>query len=576
VDELNSWFLVVSILLCLSILATVISARIGMPLLLVFLAVGMLAGEDGVGGLKFASFEAAYVIGHLALAVILLDGGMRTRMKTFRVGLRPALVLATVGVLITSGLTGLLAMWIFNLSILEGLLVGAIVGSTDAAAVFSMLSGKGVSLNERVSATLEIESGTNDPMAIFLTITLITLLTQENPDLTSALMMFVQQFGIGIPLGIAGGWFFAQVLKKLQLSTGFYPLLITGAGLALFATTNMLGGSGFLAIYLAGLMIGNSRSAKLQHVLPVHDGFAWLSQIGLFLILGLLVTPHQMLETAVPATLLSIGMILVVRPIAVLFCIKPFFKFSLRELTFISWVGLRGAVPIVLAIFPVIADVDNASLYFNIAFFVVLMSLLVQGASLPWVARWLKVEVPAGFMPKNRSLLGVFAEDDFETFVYSVKGETLDGVELRCLRFPSGARIAALFRGRKLIHPSGSTQLKEGDQLCIIGRESDLPVLSKMFNGDSQPDKEKNRSFFGDFTLSGDAPLKDVAELYGLTISPEQAGLTLSELLIRRFGGQTVVGDQMEWHGIRWVVVKVEDNKIEQVGLKPLQLENNG
>ena len=201
------------------------------------------------------------------------------------------------------------------------------------------------------------------------------------------------------------------------------------------------------------------------------------------------------------------------------------------------------------------------------------MSLLVQGTSLPWAARWLKVEVPAGFMPKNRSLLGLFAEDDFETFVYSVKGGTLDGVELRCLRFPSGARIAALFRGRKLIHPSGSTQLKEGDQLCIIGRESDLPVLSKMFNSDSQPDKEKNRTFFGDFTLSGDAPLKDIADLYGLTISPEQAGLTLSELLIRRFGGQTVVGDQMDWHGIRWVVVEVENNKIQQVGLKPLNLE---
>lgn len=572
-EDLNSWFLVVSILLCLSILATVISARIGMPLLLVFLAVGMLAGEDGVGGLKFASFEAAYVIGNLALAVILLDGGMRTRMKTFRVGLRPALVLATVGVLITSGLTGLLAMWIFDLSILEGLLVGSIVGSTDAAAVFSMLSGKGVSLNERVSATLEIESGTNDPMAIFLTITLITLLTQDTPDLFSAVIMFVQQFGIGLPMGIVGGWFFAQILKKLQLSTGFYPLLITGAGVGLFATTNMLGGSGFLAIYLAGLMIGNSRSAKLQHILPVHDGFAWLSQIGLFLILGLLVTPHEMLETAVPATLLSIGMILVVRPIAVLVCVKPFFKFSWRELTFVSWVGLRGAVPIVLAIFPVIGDVENASLYFNIAFFVVLMSLLVQGTSLPWAARWLKVEVPPGFMPKNRSLLGLFAEDDFETFVYSVKGGTLDGVELRCLRFPSGARIAALFRGRKLIHPSGSTQLKEGDQLCIIGRESDLPVLSKMFNSDSQPDKEKNRTFFGDFTLSGDAPLKDIADLYGLTISPEQAGLTLSELLIHRFGGQTVVGDQMEWHGIRWVVVEVENNKIQQVGLKPLNLE---
>lgn len=178
-------------------------------------------------------------------------------------------------------------------------------------------------------------------------------------------------------------------------------------------------------------------------------------------------------------------------------------------------------------------------------------------------------------MPKNRTLLGVFPEDDFETFVYSVKGGTLDGVELRCLRFPSGSRIAALFRNKQLIHPSGSTQLKEGDQLCVIGRESDLPVLSKMFNGDSQPAKEKSRNFFGDFTLSGDAPLKDVAELYSLTISPEQAGLTLSEFLIHRFGGQTVVGDQMEWHGIRWVVVEAEGNDIVQVGLRPLNLESH-
>lgn len=569
-ENLNSIFLIISLLLCLSILASVISARMGMPLLFVFLAVGMLAGEDGIGGLDFASFEVAYVIGHLALAIILLDGGMRTQMKTFRVGLRPALSLATLGVLMTSGLTGLLAMWIFDLTLLQGMLVGAIVGSTDAAAVFSMLGGKGVHLNERVSATLEIESGTNDPMAIFLTITLITLLTQDVTDPLSALLLFVQQFGIGLPMGLAVGWLFAWALKKLQLATGLYPLLVTGAGLGLFATTNLLGGSGFLAIYLAGLMIGNSRSAKLQDILPVHDGLAWLSQIGLFLILGLLVTPHEMLQTAVPATLLALGMIFIVRPLAVLLCLKPFFKFNWRELSFVSWVGLRGAVPIVLAIFPVIAEVDNASLYFNIAFFVVLISLLIQGSSLPWVARWMKVEVPADFMPKRRSLLGVFAEDDYEAFVYTVKSETLDGVELRRLRFPSGARIAALFREKQLIHPSGSTRLKQNDLLCIIGREADLPVFSKMFNEEPQPAKEKARSFFGDFTLSGDAPLKDVADLYGLTISPDQAELTLGDLLTRRFGGHPVVGDQMEWHGIRWVVVAVDGDHITQVGLKPL------
>lgn len=569
-DNLNSIFLIASALLCLSILASVISARIGMPLLFVFLGIGMLAGEDGPGGLDFVSFEVAYTIGHLALAIILLDGGMRTRMKTFRVGLRPALSLATLGVVMTSGLTGLLAMWLFDLTLLQGLLVGAIVGSTDAAAVFSMLGGKGVHLNERVSATLEIESGTNDPMAIFLTITLITLITQESAGFVEAAWLFVKQFGLGLCLGLAAGWVFSKTLKKLRLPAGLYPLLVTGAGLGLFAMTNLLGGSGFLAIYLAGLMLGNSRSPQLQHILPVHDGLAWLSQIGLFLILGLLVTPHEMLAIALPATLLALGLIFIARPLAVLICLLPFFKFNPRELGFISWVGLRGAVPIVLAIFPVIAAADNAALYFNIAFHVVLISLLIQGASLPWVARRLKVEVPPEFAPKRRSLLGIFPEDDYEVFVYTVKSETLEGVELKRLRFPSGARIGALFRNRELIHPSGGTQLKQDDLLCIIGREADLPIFNKMFNEEPAPKKEKARSFFGDFTLDGSAPLKEVAELYGLTLSADQAELSLGEFLTRRFGGHPVVGDQMDWHGIHWVVVKVEGDQIVKVGLQPL------
>jgi len=570
VENLNLIFLIASILLCLSILASVISARMGMPLLLVFLAIGMLAGEDGLGGINFSDFESAYIIGNLALAVILLDGGMRTRMTTFRVGLRPALSLATLGVVVTGGLTGLLAVWLFNITLLEGLLVGAIVGSTDAAAVFSMLGGKGVRLNERVSATLEIESGTNDPMAIFLTVTLISLLTQPESSGWDALIMFAQQFGIGLPFGLLGGWLFAKVLKRLDLAVGLYPLLVTGAGLGLFATTNLLGGSGFLAIYLAGLMIGNSRCAHLSHILPVNDGLAWLSQIGLFLILGLLVTPHQMLAIALPATLLALGMIFVARPLAVLICLKPFFRFNLRELMFISWVGLRGAVPIVLAIFPIIAQVEQASLYFNIAFHVVLISLLIQGSSLPFMAKWLKMELPPEFEPKRRSRLGAYPEDDYEVFIYRLTSGALDHVELRRLRFPSGARIGALFRDHRLIHPSGSTKLLKDDVVCIIGREADLPVLNKMFDETPQDHKDKVRDFFGDFTLSGDAPLKDLAALYSLTISPDQRNQTLGDLVGYRFGGHPVVGDQFEWHGIRWVVVEMDGDSVLKVGLKPL------
>ena len=569
-ENLDFWILTVGALLCISILASLISARIGMPLLLVFLAVGMLAGEDGLGGLNFSSFDTAYAIGNVALAVILLDGGMRTRMETFRVALKPALILATFGVVITSGLTGLLAIYIFNRTLMQGRLIGAIVGSTDAAAVFSMLSGKGVNLNERVSATLEIESVTNDPMAIFLTLSLISLLTQENPSTLSAVFNFVQQFGLGVPMGIAGGWFFAQVLRRLNLDTGFYPLIATGAGLVLFATTNLIGGSGFLAVYLAGLVMGNSKNAKMHYILPVQDGFAWLSQIALFLILGLLVTPSVMLETTWPALALAVGMIILVRPVAILACLKPFFNYNWRELTFISWVGLRGAVPIVLAIFPMFFGVENAGLYFNVAFFVVLISLLIQGTSLPWVAKWLGIEVPMGVMPQNRSLLGVNPEDDFESFIYTIQNNALHGAAIKNLRFPSGARIGALFRNKQLIHPNGDTQLQEGDVLCVLGKESDLPVLSKMFST-TQEHEQEQRSFFGDFVLEGAASLKEIAELYGLSLSPEQENFTLGELMLNRLGGQTVVGDQMEWHGIRWVVTEVtEAGKVSQVGLRAL------
>ncbi|RAU18294.1 potassium/proton antiporter [Nitrincola tibetensis] len=567
-SNINLIFLIVSVLLCLSILATIISARVGMPLLLVFLGIGMLAGEDGIGGLNFQDFEVAYLIGHLALAIILLDGGMRTRMKTFRVGLKPALSLATLGVVVTSGLTGLLAMLIFELSLLQGMLIGAIVGSTDAAAVFSMLGGKGVHLNERVSATLEIESGTNDPMAIFLTITFITLLMNPGDDWYSSLILFAEQFGIGLPIGILGGWLFAHTLKRLDLATGLYPLLVTGVGLCIFAGANMLGGSGFLAIYLAGLMIGNSGSRHLLHILPVHDGLAWLSQIGLFLILGLLVTPHEMLAIAWPATFLALGLIFVARPIAVVLCLKPFFHFSWRELGFISWVGLRGAVPIVLAIFPIIAGVESASLLFNMAFYVVLISLLIQGSSLPWVAKWLKVEVPMATAPCHRMPLGIFPENDYEAFMYTVKEDTVQGVELRRLHFPSGARVGALFRDHQLIHPSGSTRLQVNDVLCIIGRDADVPILNKLFNQEPLPFKQQARSFFGYFTLDGSAPLKDVAALYGLVISPDQTHLTLDQFLSQRFGGHPVVGDRMEWNGIQWVVNEVEGDRITKVGLR--------
>lgn len=565
-DSINTLFLLSGLLIALSILASRLSSLVGLPLLLIFLGLGMLAGEEGLLGIEFDDYSLAFLIGHLALAMILLDGGLRTRLKTFRVGLKPAMSLATFGVFITSAVVGVFAMWIFELSLVEGLLVGAIVGSTDAAAVFSMLSGRGINLNERVGATLEIESGTNDPMAIFLTLMLVEMLVGDIGGVGEVLLFLLRQLGLGLAIGVAAGWSIAKLLRWLDLAPGLYSLLALALGFCVFGVTSMLGGSGFLAIYLTGVMIGNQPGRHLNFILPVHDGLAWLSQIGLFLVLGLLVTPSEMIDYALPALLVAVVLIFLARPLAVLMVIKPFFRFRWREVGFIAWVGLRGAVPIVLAIFPVIGGVENASLYFNVAFAVVLMSLLIQGGTLPMMARWMKMEVPQGMAPNVRGPLGILPENDYEMFVYRVDNEALDDVPIRLLRFPSGALISAVFRRHAMLHPKGSTRLRLGDVICVIGRTGDLLALNRLFNGDARLRQE--RAFFGTFTLDGDALMSDVAAVYGLTLSPGEQEMSLGEFVSLRVGGHPVVGDDVGWHGIHWVVSEMEGNKITKVGLR--------
>jgi potassium/hydrogen antiporter len=318
-DAANTIILLTGILLFGSLLLSLASTRFGFPLLLIFLVVGMVAGEDGVGGIVFDDFQFAFLISNMALAVILLDGGLRTNIASFRVALRPAISLATFGVVFTAMAVALFAYWLLGVDWRIALLLGAIVGSTDAAAVFSLLGRSKTRLNERVGATLEIESGSNDPMAIFLVILMVSWIQLgEGPGAGLLAVNFIQQLGLGAVGGVLGGIVLAWLLQRVRLVEGLYALLVASGGLALFAAINKLGGSGFLAIYLAGLIIANRRTHATEHVLRVMDGMAWLAQAGLFLVLGLLVTPSRMLEDVPQALAIAVFLILVARPVAVL------------------------------------------------------------------------------------------------------------------------------------------------------------------------------------------------------------------------------------------------------------------
>ncbi len=394
-DALDLLLLGAGLLMFITLLAGVYSARLGLSFLLVFMAAGMLVGQDGPGGIKFDSPLLAFWLGNAALAVILLEGGISTRMQVFRLGLRPALSLATAGVLLTAGLVAGLGMLLLGLDLKHGLLLGAIVGSTDAAAVFSQLRGMGLRLHERLAATLEMESGLNDPMAVFLVLALIESIRAPG-GWDALLWLLLRQFGLGAAVGLAGGASVAWLLRKLPLRPeqgGLLALLIVSGGIAIFAAAGLVEGSGFLAVYLFGLRLRALAEDAAHAASSALDGFAWAAQATLFLLLGLLVTPHELWPT-LPAALAVAGMLMfVARPLAVWLCLSPW-PFSGRERLFIGWVGLRGAVPIVLALFPLLSGLPGSERFFNISFVVVLASLLMQGTTLGGVARLLGVAQP--------------------------------------------------------------------------------------------------------------------------------------------------------------------------------------
>ncbi|MFL1456799.1 potassium/proton antiporter [Marinobacter sp. GN3S48] len=561
--------LIGALMLVISIVLSPLSSRVGMPVLLIFLIVGMMMGEDGPGGIDFDNFELAFVIANLALGVILLDGGMRTRAETFRVGLRPALMLATFGVFLTAAGSGLVAWWVFDLHWMTALLIGAIISSTDAAAVFSLLQGRGLHLNERVSATLEIESGSNDPMAIFLTLMLVTMIADNSQGANwGGLQMLAKQFGIGGIAGILGGHVVVQLANRIRLTPSLYPLLVAAAGIAVFSGTNAIGGSGFLAIYLTGVVIGNRPVRMMPMILQVHDGLAWLSQISLFLILGLLVTPSDLWSLAGAGLILALALIFLIRPLTVLITLWPF-GFNRRELGFISWVGLRGAVPIVLALFPIIAGLPDAQLLFHAAFFIVLVSLIVQGTTMAPLARKLGLEVPAGEDPYRRLPLDVPATGDHELMLFPLRGDNWKTPRpLGQLRLPSNTAIAGVFRKRICYQPSPEMEVSTGDVIAMFATPSDLSELGKALSGRQAPKHLAERAFFGDFVLNGDALLGDVEQVYGIEFDELPPELSLAECFARRTKGHPVVGDKVILGPVTLVARATEADRVTKVGLK--------
>lgn len=567
-DFSSHLILLAALLFLVSILATVVTPRLGVPLLLIFLLVGMLAGEDGPGGIHFNNYPLANLAATAALAVVLFDGGLRTPIHSFRTGLRPALMLASVGVLITAGTTALFCTWLLKLSPAEGFLIGAIVASTDAAAVFSLLGSSALSLNERVASALEIESGTNDPMAIFLTLATIAYL--QAPDsfgIWDALRLLAWQMAAGTAMGFGGGWLLVRSLNRLRLGDSMVPLLALFGGLAIFGLTSLIHGSGFLAVYLAGIFLGNRALRGAATIRRFHDGMAWMAQIGMFVILGLLVSPKQLQGVIVPGLLLSAVLILVARPAAVFLSLLPF-KFPWRERVYMAWVGLRGSVPIVLATYPWLVGLPQAQLFFNMAFFIVLVSLVVQGWTVAPLARLLGLQVPAISARIHRDDIDLPGQQGYEVVSYRLPSNSkLIGVRPKQLPIPDVSRVICVARRGRVLHYRDWGELQAGDYISLLAAQTQLDALDRVFESVHREGETTARRFFGEFSVSAEAPVAALCESYGLPMPDEAADKTIAELLARHLP-HPVVGDRLRLGEVQLVVKEVQGDRPTLIGLR--------
>ncbi|MDM9648999.1 potassium/proton antiporter [Rhizobium sp. S163] len=558
--------LVSTALVLLAAFSSLLAFRFGAPLLLLFLGIGLLAGSDGLG-IEFTNNYLAYILGSIALAIILFDSGFGTPVQAFKLAAVPSITLASVGVLMTASLFAVAAMWLLNFTWLEGMLLGSIVASTDAAAVFFLLRIGGINIRDKVRSTLEVESGTNDPMAIFLTIALVEVLAsgeRYHGINIGMLAMFVQQMGLGVILGLLGGMMIVLIVGRLETDRGLTPIFVLALALLVFSFTGAVGGSGFLAVYVAGIYAGNRKLPGYASIKRFQDGMTWLAQIIMFLVLGLLATPSQFGAIAIPAVLLALFLIFIARPLAIWLSLLPF-DYTQQEIGFVAWVGLRGAVSILLAIMPILGGLENGQVYFNTAFIIVLVSLLVQGWTIKPVAKKLGLIIPPRIGAVDKVEVDLPGAANHELLSYRV---VKDSPVLRGERIPRWATPSLVIRDGKSMRYQYAGRLRENDLVYLFIVPSYSRLLDKLF-ASRVPVEEDDTDFFGAFALSPSRPATDLDAAYGPGLLNEnEKGLTIAELMKQRLGGKAEYADRVRLGSIILIVRDLDDHDhISAIGM---------
>ncbi|MBR0869849.1 potassium/proton antiporter [Bradyrhizobium tropiciagri] len=562
-DSVSIAILLGAVLVMAGILSSLLALRFGAPLLLVFLLVGMLAGDSGPGRLQFDDVRTTYLVGSVALALILFDGGLKTRFASIRTVLAPSMVLATAGVLLTALITAPVAKYVLDLNWAESLLVGAVVASTDAAAVFLLVHTQGLRLRPRVGATLEAESGTNDPFAIFLTLMLVEFISIGQSSASHIAMEFIQEAVLGAIIGVIGGRLVVLALNYVALPQGLHAPFVTTAALVIFGGSQIVHASGFLAVYLAGIIIGNRPTRAHNSVVTFLDAATWLAQIVMFVLLGLLVSPHRLVSSAGGAVLVAFALMLVARPLAVMICLAPF-KFNWREKIFIAWTGLRGAVAIFLASIPMLVGLSKAYLYFDVAFVVVIISLLLQGWTLAPAARRLHVALPRAERGPRRVELDLPGQLEQQLVGYPVRSKSL---YFRRGLIPSWSKPTLVIRDERILTPTEADPVAPGDYIYLLAPPERAEALDRFFV-DMPPSAEPDPHLLGDFMVSGEHTLGELAEIYGVKVDVHEAKLTLSDYFDIYLDRAPKQGAELGLDTIVLVARNISGGRVNVVGLR--------